>query len=180
MRLLIRNVVTLPAFAELRKRGAPVFKPLICGQTLLPNNKRIIELKDLSESDILFLESLVKSGSCTAMVIGQGPVDFEELKSIAGVKAPEPVVAPAPEPAVEIEEIIEEEPVVHTESEEVDPEVNEEEMEEEPSSGYTEQELSDMKNADLRELALSIDGSASVANKSKRKLVSLIMELQNG
>ena len=102
------------------------------------------------------------------------------------VPAPEPVVESAPEPVAEIEEIIEEEPIMDTESEEVEPEPVEEpveeteELEEDASAGYTEQELSEMKNADLRELALSLDESAAVANKSKRKLVSLIMELQNG
>ena len=36
-----------------------------------------------------------------------------------------------------------------------------------------------MKNADLRAIATSIDPQAPTGNKSKKKLIALILELQN-
>ena len=54
----------------------------------------------------------------------------------------------------------------------------EEIIEEEPTI-YTESELLSMTNSDLRDIAYGLDPEAAVSNKSKKKLVALIEELQN-
>ena len=77
MRIQIRNCVTDPRFKLLRKKGKPVFKPEILGSILIPGAVRIINSDDLELSDIKFLDFLVKNGSCEAVEIGVGPVDFD-------------------------------------------------------------------------------------------------------
>ena len=154
MKLQVRNCVTDPRFKELRRKGKPVFKPSIQGSVLSPGAVRVINANSLSLADVNQLDSLVKSGSCLVAAVGVGYLDdMSSVMDYLGFSSePEPVV----------EEVVEEEPA------------------EEEQSGYTESELAGLKNSELREIALSIDSEASVSGLSKKKLVALVMELQNG
>lgn len=176
MKLQVRNCVTDPRFKELRRKGKPVFKPSIQGSVLSPGAVRVISANSLSLADVNQLDSLVKSGSCQVAAVGVGYLDDmssvmdylgfssepEPVVEEAPVPEPEPVVEPEPEPEPVVEEVVEEEPA------------------EEEQSGYTESELAGLKNSELREIALSIDSEASVSGLSKKHLVALVMELQNG
>lgn len=178
MKLQVRNCVTDPRFKELRRKGKPVFKPSIQGSVLSPGAVRVISANSLSLADVNQLDSLVKSGSCQVAAVGVGYLDdMSSVMDYLGYSSePEPVVkaAPAPEPEPEPEIIVEPEP------EPVVEEVVEEEPVEEEQSGYTESELAGLKNSELREIALSIDSEANISGLSKKHLVALVMELQNG
>lgn len=174
MRIQIRNCVTDPRYKHLRQAGTPVFKPVILSKQLPQGAIRIVSSSEFSYADVAFLSQLVSSGSCTALEIGKGPVDFDKWLSTFDESTEDIVEEP---PVVEeIEEIIEEESIMDAESvEEAEPEVVEEE-----SALYDEESLLSLRNAELRSIAQELDPSASVANKSKKKLISLIMDLQNG
>lgn len=182
MKLQVRNCVTDPRFKELRRKGKPVFKPSIQGSVLSPGAVRVINANSLSLADVNQLDSLVKSGSCLVAAVGVGYLDdMSSVMDYLGFSSePEPVVeeASAPEPEPEPEPVVEPEPEPAPEP--VVEEVVEEEPAEEEQSGYTESELAGLKNSELREIALSIDSEASVSGLSKKKLVALVMELQNG
>ena len=165
MKVQIKNCVTDPAYKELRQKGSPQFKPVILGQVLMPGATRVVNSENINLALATKIDSLVKSGSLLCHVVGVGSVC---LVDHLGLEEPVEVLS-EPEPAVE--EITEEEPVIE------EPSVEEESEEEQ--IGYSEEDLSSMKNADLRSIALSLDESAQVANKSKKKLVALILELQN-
>ena len=179
MRIQIRNCVTDPRYKHLRQAGTPVFKPVILSKPLPQGAIRIVSSSEFSYADVAFLSQLVSSGSCTALEIGKGPVDFDKWLSTFD----ESTEAIVEEPPVveEIEEIIEEESIMDAESvEEAEPEAVEEVVEEEESALYDEESLLSLRNAELRSIVQELDPSASVANKSKKKLISLIMDLQNG
>lgn len=176
MRLQIKNCVTDPRFKALRRAGKPVFKPLICGQVLVPGAVRRVMATDLSQPDVTFLDSLVKSGSCQVSSPGLGFLDnMDVVKEFLGFSDDqEEVLTPEPEAVIEEPVIVEE-----TDVEEELPQEEEEEASEE-TSALTEEELTAMRNSDLREFILGLDPEASVGNKSKKKLVALALELQNG
>lgn len=182
MRIQIKNCVTNPAYKALRASGNPTFKPLILGQVLMPNAIRLVESEDFNKQAVMSLESLVKSGSCLATEVGVGPVNFPEWLLSFPSEAPEVIEEPQEEEAPVIEE--EPEPVEASSGDDTlsfeEEEVESEEIIDEEPSIYTESELLEMRNADLRELALSINPEAGVSNKSKKKLISLILEIQNG
>ena len=177
MRIQIRNCVTDIRFKDLRRKGTPVFKPSILGSVLVPGAIRIVESDLFDLTSATYLSSLVKSGSCEATEIGVGPVNFDAwLSSFSAdlpVEEPEPVieevVEAAEEPAPEIEEepSLDELPIELDEPSDPQPQI------------YSEEDLSGMKNADLRAIILEIDPDASLGNKSKKKLISLLLELQN-
>lgn len=171
MKIQIKNCVTDPNYKELRKAGTPVFKPVVLGQTLVPGAIRVVDASSISYQEAKHIDSLVKSGCLVVKQIGIGSVSLVEYLGYS-----EPVlVEPPPAPVVEeVKEIIPEDPV-----EEETTEAPEEEPSED-SSLYTESDLLAMKNAELRAIALELDSDAQITNKSKKKLVTLILGLQNG
>ena len=171
MKIQIKNCVTDPNYKELRKAGTPIFKPVVLGQTLVPGAIRVVDASSISYQEAKHIDSLVKSGCLVVKQIGIGSVSLVEYLGYS-----EPVlVEPPPAPVVEeVKEIIPEEPV-----EEETTEAPEEEPSED-SSLYTESDLLAMKNAELRAIALELDSDAQITNKSKKKLVTLILGLQNG
>lgn len=177
MRIQIRNCVTDIRFKDLRRKGTPVFKPSILGSVLVPGAIRIVESDLFDLTSATYLSSLVKSGSCEATEIGVGPVNFDAwLSSFAAdlpVEEPTPVVEEVVEIVEESAPELEEEPSLDELLVEVD------EPSEESAQLYTEEDLSSMKNADLRAIILEMDPDASLGNKSKKKLISLLLELQN-
>ena len=180
MRIQIRNCVTDPRFKQLRRNGSPVFKPSILGSSLVPGSVRIVESSLFESPDVTYLRSLVESGSCTAIEVGVGDLDFSKwLATFPAAVEPPPeeeeeeeediaVVEPAAEPEELSEELLAETPQVEDLPEEAT----------EDLEGYTQNQLSEMRNADLREIILNFDANASVANKSKKRLISLLLELQ--
>ena len=167
MRIQIRNCVTDPKYKTLRRNGTPVFKPAILGSILVPGAVRVVDSELFDAKDVEYLAFLVKSGSCTAVHVGKGPVDFDAW--LLSFPQPQETVKKLPDPPAEI--IIEE-----PSKEDIE---EDEESEEESTTLYTEKDLSSMKNADLRAIAISIDPQAPTGNKSKKKLIALILELQN-
>lgn len=174
MKLQIKNCVTDPRFKELRKTGKPVFKPTICGQVLVPGAVRRVMAAELTQNDVLFLDSLVKSGSCLVSSPGLGFLpDMDSVKAFLGFQE-EQKTAPVQE-IVEEAILITEEPSLE-ESEELS---NEPKGLADQASSFTEEELNEMRNSDLRDFILSLDPDAAVGNKSKKKLVSLALEIQD-
>ena len=178
MRIKIKNCVTDPRFKDLRRNGKPVFKPLILGSVLVPGAVRVVQSDIFKKEDVAFLDSLVKSGSCTALEVGVGPVDFNQWLSKFADSLEEPVE--------EIVEIVEEDPIIDTESveesvEEAVEEPAEEIIDEDKDTQdlHTKESLSDLRNADLRDIITSMDPDASTGNKSKKKLIAMVLELQN-
>lgn len=171
MRIQIKNCVTDPRFKKLRQQGSPVFKPSILGSVLVPGAMRIVDSSEFGLPDVKNLDSLVKSGSCLVTEVGIGPVDFVSWISSFGEEPAAEVIA---EPVEEV--IAEEEPSLISQ-EELEEESEESSVQE--TSLHSEEDLLAMTNADLRDLALSLDPEAAIANKSKKKLVDLIMEIQN-
>lgn len=178
MRLKIRNCVTDPEKKALRQKGQGVMRPLIMGDVLAPGAIRMVAATDMTKADVDNLDFLVKNHSCTALVVGQGFLpDCGPLYDFLGFN--QDVPAPAVEvatPEVEepvAEEVLEEEPAVTVE------EVEEpsEDVQEGPT--YTESELKNMKNADLRDIATLLVEDAQVGGLSKKKLVAFILENQN-
>lgn len=175
MRIQIRNCVTDPRFKSLRRNGSPVFKPSILGEVLVPGAIRIVESDLFDLVSATNLSSLVKSGSCQAIEMGVGELNFDKwLSSFGEAASAELDVIEEPEIVAEKEEEEEEESASLDELP-----IELDETPEEPSVIYTEEELSSMKNADLRAIILEMDPNALTGNKSKKKLVSLLLELQN-
>lgn len=192
MKLQLRNCVTDPAYKELRQKGSPIFKPVIQSSVLAPNAIRTILAKSLTEQDADFVDSLLKSGSVTVTILGKGQItDMSVVKEFLGFTSPKtfstveqvPEVKVESAPEIKVEEVVAVETAVEevVQAEEPAEEVVEDAAPTEfTKASYTEEELSNFKNTDLRDIALAFDAEAQVANKSKKQLISLIMELQNG
>lgn len=180
MRIQIKNCVTDPTYKDLRRKGNPVFKPVILGSVLVPGAVRVLESSLFAFEDVTYLCSLVKSGSCLATEIGVGPVDFDKWSSsfAPSVQAvQEPIVAP-----VVVQEVAEEAPQQEAEEEEnVSLDLSEEVVDADSAEPtiYDESTLSEMKNSDLRDIIVSMDPEADTNNKAKKKLISMILEMQN-
>lgn len=171
MKVQIKNCVTDPAYKELRRHGSPQFKPVILGQVLMPGATRVLQGESIDYALATKIDSLVKSGSLVCHIIGVGPVS---LVDHIGFSKPVEAVQEA-KVQVEAEDEVLEEPIEDAIEEDLA-------IEEAPIGGksvYSEEELSSMKNSDLRSIALLLDESAQVNNKSKKSLVSLVLELQN-
>jgi hypothetical protein len=127
-----------------------------------------MEASSLQTYDVDFIEHCLFGGGLEVMVIGNGLIeDMSSVRAYLGYKEPEPEPAPvpepipAPEPVPEVNEIVEEEPV------------------EEPSTIYAEDELLKMRNVDLRDILKDISPDLNSIGKTKKILVSLILEAQS-
>ena len=183
MKLLIRNCVKDPKYKELRKAGTPVFKPVILGEVLAPGAIRKVLASKFNNVELLNLDSLVKSGSCSVVDLSKG--DLSDLSSVFSYLGFDQSEVVADEPADELgpdedTQSVEEPEIIEEVSEEEDPSAEIEEVIEEESTIYTESELLELRNADLRDMILDMDPEAPVANKSKKKLIALLLEIQNG
>lgn len=179
MRIQIKNCVTDPTYKDLRRKGNPVFKPVILGSVLVPGAVRVLESSLFGIEDVTYLCSLVKSGSCLATEVGVGPVDFDKWSS-SFAPSVQAAVEPTVEPVV-VQEVVEEVQQEVEEKGSISLEVSEEVGDSEPTdlTIYDESTLSEMKNSDLRDIIVSMDPEADTNNKAKKKLISMILEMQN-
>lgn len=177
MKLKIRNCVTDPEKKALRSKGQGTLKPLFMGSVLVPGAIRVVEATSMTKEDVDALDFLLKSYSCTALHIGVGMLDSCEpiytFLGIAQEKEGSSVVEPI---------IVEDVPVVVEAPAEIEPEVQEtisEELASEPTSAsYTEDDLMNMKNSDLRDICQLMNQDTDVSSFTKKKLVAFILEHQ--
>lgn len=175
MKLKIRNCVTDPEKKALRSKGQGVLKPLFMGSVLVPGAIRIVEAKAMSKDDVDTLDFLVKSHSCTALHIGVGMLDScEAIYAFLGFAQEESVQAVE---VKEFTEVVVEESAAPAEPEVIE-ETSEELVDEAATSAYTEEDLMNMKNADLRDICQLVNQDTDVSGLTKKKLVAFILEHQ--